>query len=120
MSKENRERARGLMTDIEMGNPQYAKQLVKQHGKTGALKVLEKILDGNDKTKKSLEETLLKQMPKTNDPYERMAQERQAHELAQELAYEEIRELYNPTSNEDNPFVMTEEDAQEFRKMLRQ
>ena len=115
MSKENRERARGLMTDIEMGNPTYARQLVKEHGKKGALKVLEEILDNNDKTRKNLEKTLLEQMPKTNDPYQRMAQERQAQELAWEMAYEEIRELYNPTEEEE----MTEEEAEEILRMFR-
>ena len=107
----NLERAKGLMTDIETWNPQYAQELKRKHGRKGALKVLVSILDRNDKLKAELEKTLLEQMPKTHDPYERIKQEAQAHELASELAYEEIRMLYNP------PQEPTEE-TEAFLKVL--
>ena len=108
----NLERAKGLMTDIETWNPQYARELTKKHGRKGALKTLVTILDANDKLQAELEKTLLEQMPKTHDPYQRMTQEAQAHELASELAYEEIRKLYSP------PQEPTEE-MQTFLEMLR-
>ena len=108
----NQERARGLMTDIETWNPQYARQLTRQHGRKGALKILEKILDENDKMKRALEQEILNQMPKVHDPYKRMTQEAQAHELASELAYEEIRALYSPQQE-------STEDAENLLQMLR-
>ena len=108
----NQERAQGLMTDIETWNPQYARELTRKHGRKGAIKFLMRILDNNDRLEKALEQEILRQMPKTTDPFKRMTQEAQAHELATELAYEEIRALYNPPT-EPNA------DAQEFLQMLR-
>ena len=107
----NLERAKGLLTDIETWNPQYARELKRKHGRKGALKTLVTILDRNDKLKADLTKTLLEQIPKTHDPYERMKQEAQAHELASELAYEEIRQLYNPPQEPN-------EETQEFLQML--
>ena len=54
MSQENRERAEALMVDIKEYNPTYAKQLLKEHGKKGAIKFLKEFLDNNDKTLKNL------------------------------------------------------------------
>ena len=112
MSAENWERAEGLLEDIKFGNPSYANQLMKKHGRKGTIKFLKEILDNNDKLKANLEKTLLEQMPKTHDPYQYRVQELQAHELAQEMAQEELRQLYNPPREQS-------EEVQEFLRMLR-
>ena len=101
------------MIDIESNNPEYAKQLMKQYGTKGAIRQLKKFLDGNDKHYQEMKETILNQMEKASDPLERMQQENQAHEIALEMANEEVKALYTPPPEEP----MTE--VQGFLKMLR-
>ena len=101
------------MEDIKFGNPNCARQLIREHGKKGAIKFLKEFLDKNDKLKAELQKTLLEQMPKTHNPYEYRTQELQAHELATEMAQEEVRQLYNPPTTEPSAEVA------EFLQMLR-
>ena len=107
----NQERAQGLMMDIETWNPNYAQELTRKRGHKGVIKFLMRILDNNDKMKAELEQEILRQMPKATDPFKRMTQEAQAHELATEPAYEEIRALYNPPAESNK-------DVQMFLQML--
>ena len=112
MNQANWERAEGLLEDIKFGNPQYANRLMKQHGKKGTIKFLKEFLDNNDRTRENLTKTLLEQMPKTHDPMKYRVNELRAKELAKEMAYEEVRALYNPPQEQS-------EEAQEFLNLLR-
>ena len=96
MNQSNWERAEALMEDIEYLNPKYARQLLKKKGKKGMIRYLKEFLDTNDRHYQQMKETILEQMPKANDPFQRMVQEAQAHEIAQEMAYEEVQKLYTP------------------------
>ena len=86
----NRELAKELMTE----ETRIVRALVKEHGKKGALKALEEMLNDLDEKQEDMMKTILNQMPKTHDPYERKVQEMQAYEPASELMKEERMELF--------------------------
>ena len=87
----NRQRAKDLVQDMEDYNPQELKRMKK---KGNIQKQMEEVLDRNDRTKKSLEETLISQIPKDLPPEEYQAEVNWRRQQAMELAQEEISAMY--------------------------
>ena len=90
---DNKKRARDLAEDIQEMNPQRWEELKKQGN---PLEQLEKILDLNDKKKERIHQQIIEDRREewNGNPIRRMQIDQEAEMIAQEMAQEEISNLY--------------------------
>ena len=92
-TREDRERAKALLVDIETWNEEGAEQL-KKNGRKQAVNQLANIVAMNREKEKDMAETILRQMGPAATPKEAEINRGRAEMIAREMAQEELSRLY--------------------------